>query len=103
VTADRTRTPGPDELSGLLSVNYAEGGTVLETLRAVKFLFMAPLILLFLLVVNLMTSPGQWWVQWAALGLGIAWFISLLKVIRAVIIAGGLAALGAVLLNRTRR
>jgi hypothetical protein len=76
---------------------------VLETLRAVKFLFMAPLILLFLFVVNVMTSPGQWWVQWAALGLGIAWFISLLKVVRAVIIAGGLAALGAILLNRTRR
>jgi hypothetical protein len=76
---------------------------VIATLRAVKFLFMAPLILLFLFVINVMTSPGQWWVQWAALGLGIAWFISLLKVIRAVIIAGGLAALGAILLSRTRQ
>lgn len=76
---------------------------MIATLRAVKFLFMAPLILLFLFVINVMTSPGQWWVQWAALGLGIAWFISLLKVIRAVIIAGGLAALGAILLSRTRQ
>jgi hypothetical protein len=76
---------------------------VIETLRAVKFLFMAPLILLFLFVVNVMTSPGAWWVQWAALGLGIAWFISLLKVIRAVIIAGGLAALGAIIFSRTRQ
>jgi hypothetical protein len=63
---------------------------------------MGPVILVFLFVINLMTSPGHWWVQWAALGIGIAWFVSLLRVIRAVIIAGGLAALGAVLFNRNR-
>lgn len=74
----------------------------METLRAVKFLFLAPVILAFLFVVNLMTSPGEWWVQWAALGLGIAWVISLFRVIRAVIVAGGLAALGAYLLSRQR-
>ena len=75
---------------------------MVATLRAVKFLFTAPLILLFLFVINLMTSPGHWWVQWAALGLGIAWFVSLMRVIRAVIVAGGLAALGTYLLNRQR-
>ena len=69
---------------------------MVETLKAVKFLFTAPLILLILFVINLMTSPGHWWVQWAALGLGIAWFFSLLRVIRAVIVAGGLAALGTI-------
>ena len=73
---------------------------MIETLRAVKFLFSAPLILLFLVVINLMTSPGHWWVQWAALGLGIAWFFSLLKVIRALVLAGGLAALVAYLSKR---
>jgi hypothetical protein len=73
---------------------------MVETLRAVKFLFTAPLILLFLVVINLMTSPGHWWVQWAALGLGIAWFFSLLKVIRALVLAGGLAALVAYLSKR---
>ena len=56
-----------------------------------------------LVVINLMTSPGDWWVQWAALGIGIAWFVSLFRVIRAVIIAGGLAALGAYILNRSRQ
>lgn len=75
---------------------------MVATLRAVKFLFTAPLILLFLFVINLMTSPGHWWVQWAALGLGIAWFFSLLRVIRAVVVAGGLAALGTYLYNRQR-
>ncbi len=73
-----------------------------RTLHSLKFLFMGPLILAFLFVINLMTSPGHWWVQWAALGIGIAWVISLFRVIRAVIIAGGLAALGAYFLNKQR-
>jgi hypothetical protein len=64
-----------------------------KTLKSLKFLFTGPLILLFLVVINLVTSPHHWWVQWAALGIGIAWFISLLRVIRAVILLGGLAAL----------
>jgi hypothetical protein len=75
---------------------------MVATLKAVKFLFTAPLILLMLFVINLMTSPGHWWVQWAALGLGIAWFCSLLRVIRAVILAGGLAALGTYIYNKQR-
>ena len=68
--------------------------------KAVKLLFMGPLILLMLVVINWMTSPGHWWVQWAALGIGIAWFSSLFKVIRAVIVAGGLAAFAAYLSQR---
>ena len=66
----------------------------LRTLRAATFLIKGPLILALLVVINLMTSPGHWWVQWAALGIGIAWVICLFRVIRAAIIAGGLAALG---------
>jgi hypothetical protein len=66
---------------------------MIKTLHSVKFLFIGPLILLFLVVVNLMTSPGDWWVQWAALGIGIAWVVSLLRVLRAMIVLGGLAAL----------
>ena len=69
-------------------------------LRRVKFLITAPFIVLMLFVINVMTSPGHWWVQWAALGIGIAWFFSLLRVIRAVILAGGLAALGAYLMRK---
>ena len=69
-------------------------------LRRVKFLITAPFIVLMLFVINVMTSPGHWWVQWAALGIGIAWFFSLLRVIRAVILAGGLAAVGAYLMRK---
>lgn len=71
-----------------------------STLHSATFLVKAPLILAFLVVINLLTSPGHWWVQWPALGLGIAWVISLFRVIRAIILAGGLAALAAYLLNR---
>jgi hypothetical protein len=77
-----------------------EDSNVVHTLRAAKFLVKAPLILAMLFVINLMTSPGHWWVQWAALGLGIAWVISLIRVARAVILAGGLAALAAILMRR---
>ena len=73
---------------------------MLGTLRAIKFLFMAPFILLLLTVINVMTSPGDWWIQWAALGIGIAWVVNLLRVVRAVILAGGLAAIGWYLWNR---
>jgi hypothetical protein len=71
----------------------------MRTLRAVKFLFIAPFIVGFLFVVNLMTWDGEWWVQWAALGIGLAWFLSLLRVLRAIVLAGGLAALGAYLVK----
>jgi len=64
-----------------------------RTIRAFKFLFVGPLVLALLVVINLMTSPGHWWVKWPALGIGIAWVISLLRVVRALIVVGGLAAL----------
>jgi hypothetical protein len=67
---------------------------------SVSFIFMAPLILAFLFVINLMTSPGDWWVQWAALGLGIAWFINVIKVMRTVMLLGGLAGLAAYMSRR---
>jgi hypothetical protein len=72
----------------------------MKTLRSIKFLFTAPLILIMLVVINWMTSPGEWWVQWAALGLGIAWVIALIRVMRALVLVGGLAALGVWLANR---
>ena len=73
---------------------------MVQTFQAVKFLIVGPLIVAFLAVINVMTSPGEWWVQWPALGIGIAWVISLLRVIRAVIVAGGVAALAAYLHSR---
>jgi hypothetical protein len=64
-----------------------------RTWRALKFLIKGPVILVFLVVVNAVTSPHHWWVQWAALGIGIAWVLCLLRVLRMMILLGGLAAL----------
>ena len=64
-----------------------------KTVRALRFLFVGPLVLALLFVINLMTSPGIFWFKWAALGIGIAWIVSLFRVIRMVIVLGGLAAL----------
>ena len=72
-------------------------------LRRVKFLITAPFIVLMLFVINLMTSPGDWWVQWAALGIGIAWVINFFKLIRDIALLGGLAAFSAYVLNRNRQ
>ena len=68
-----------------------------KTLRAARFLFVGPLVLVLLVLVNLMTSPGHWWIKWPALGIGIAWAISLLRVFRALVLVGGIAALVAYL------
>lgn len=70
---------------------------IFRTLRAVKFLVTGPVILAILVVINGMTTPGDWWVKWAALGIGIAWIISLLRVIRAIVLVGGVLALMAYL------
>ena len=70
---------------------------MLRTFRALKFLIKGPIILAMLIVINMVTSPHHWWWQWAALGIGIAWIISLIRVIQAVIVLGGVAALLALL------
>ncbi len=70
---------------------------MIRTLRAARFLLVGPLILVLLVFINLMTSPHHWWVQWAALGIGIAWVVSLLRVLQAAVLVGGLAALVAYL------
>ncbi len=72
-------------------------------MRSVTFLVKAPFIIAFLVLINLMTWNGHWWVQWAALGIGIAWFASLFRVLRAVVLAGGLAAIGAYFLKHRAR
>jgi len=64
-----------------------------RTFRAIRFLITGPLILVMLFVINLVTSPGHWWIQYPAMGIGIAWMISLFRVLRSVVVVGGLAAL----------
>ena len=76
---------------------------MMKTYRAAKFLVTGPLVLGLLFVINLLTSPGHWWIQWPAIGIGFAWVISFFRVVRAAIIVGGLAALGALLASQYRQ
>lgn len=71
-----------------------------RTLRALRFLFVGPVVLVALFFVNLLTTPGDWWIQWVALGIGIAWVAALIRVVSAALLVGGLAALGALLFKR---
>ncbi|HZM61605.1 MAG TPA: hypothetical protein VFB85_17465 [Vicinamibacterales bacterium] len=71
-----------------------------STLNSLGFLIQGPIILAILVLINWMTG-GPWWVQWPALGIGIAWVFSLLRVLRALLVVGGLAGLAAYL-NRKR-
>jgi len=65
-----------------------------KTFRAIKFLITGPMILAMLFVIQLMTPGGHLWFRWAVFGIGIAWVLSLFRVLRSIILAGGLAALG---------
>jgi hypothetical protein len=47
-----------------------------------------------------MTDPHHWWVKWPALGIGIVWVISLFRVMRLLVVVGGVAALVAALRRR---
>jgi len=71
-----------------------------RTLRAAKFLVVGPCVLVFLVIINLMTAPGHWWVKWPALGISIAWVFSFLRVLKAAVLVGGITALIAVLRKR---
>ena len=47
------------------------------------------------LLINWMTSPGDWWVQWVALGMGIAVLVAWGRALRLVFTAAVLGAVAA--------
>lgn len=69
--------------------------------NSLSFLITGPIILAFLYVVNSMTGGEPWW-QWAALGIGLAWVLTLLRAMRLLLLVGGLAGLAALLGARRR-
>ena len=54
-------------------------------------------------LINLMTTPGHWWVQWVALGMGIAVIAAWARAVRALVAAGALAAVAAYVYRRFGR
>lgn len=73
---------------------------IVKTLRAVRFLFVGPLVYLVLVMVNHTVHPGGNWLHWAGFGIAIAWVVSLIRVIQAAVLVGGVAALIALLRRR---
>jgi hypothetical protein len=61
--------------------------------RSLSFLVKGPFILAICFLVSWMTD-GDWF-KWAALGIGIAWFVSLFRVLRAALVLGGIGAVAA--------
>jgi hypothetical protein len=51
-------------------------------------------------VINAMTSPGHWWFQWVALGMGIATVVALAKGLRTFLVLGLLAGAGWIVYRR---
>ncbi len=68
--------------------------------RAVTMPFKALFIVGLCALINAMTSPGHWWFQWVALGMGIATVIALAKGLRTALVLGLLAVVGWWLLRR---
>jgi len=68
--------------------------------RAVRFLFLGPVILLGLFAVNVLNWHGHWWVHRPAILIGLVWFLALFRVLRAAVLVGGVAALVTYLTRR---
>ena len=64
-----------------------------------RFLITGPIILAFLFILDWMTPGASWW-HWAALGIGFAWVMTLLRAVRLLLVVGGLAGLAALLARR---
>ena len=69
--------------------------------NSLSFLITGPIILAFLFFVDLMTPGVSWW-HWAALGIGLAWVMTLLRALRMLVMVGGLAGLAALIASRRR-
>lgn len=46
-------------------------------------------------VINAMTTPGHWWVQWVALGMGISVVVAWWRALKVLVAGGALVALAA--------
>jgi len=63
-----------------------------RTLRnAVTLPFTALFVVGVCVAINAFTSPGHWWAQWVALGMGIAVIAAWGRALKLAIVAGGLA------------
>jgi hypothetical protein len=68
----------------------------IRTLRkAITLPFTALFVVGLCFFINWTTAPGHWWVQWVALGMGIAVVCAWIRALRVLIAGGALAVIGA--------
>lgn len=76
----------------------------MNPIRTVRDAITLPFTALFVVgvcfAINAFASPGHWWVQWVALGMGIAVVCAWARALKLAIAAGGLAWLAHVLLRQ---
>jgi hypothetical protein len=68
--------------------------SIRDLTRAVTMPFKALFVFGLCAVINLMISPGHWWFQWVALGMGIATAVALAKGLRSALALGSVVAVG---------
>lgn len=62
--------------------------------RAITLPFTAVFVVGLCFVINWMTAPGHWWVQWVALGMGIAVVVAWARALKLLLAGGALVVLG---------
>lgn len=73
-------------------------GTAVNPIRTLHKALTLPFTALFVvglcLLINILTAPGHWWVQWVALGMGIAVAVAWLRALKVLVAGAAIAALG---------
>lgn len=67
---------------------------VTDITRAITFPFKIVFVVGICAFINYLTSPGHWWVQWVAFGMGIALLCIWARALKTAICAGILAGIG---------
>jgi hypothetical protein len=71
-----------------------------DTFDAVASLFRFVFVVGLCFAINAVTSPGHWWAQWVALGMGIAVFVAWARAIKSVLVALIVGAIGVWIFKR---
>jgi hypothetical protein len=67
---------------------------VRDLTQAIVMPFKALFVVGLCFVINWMTSPGHWWVQWVALGMGIAVLVAWARAAKTLLLLGLVAFVG---------
>ncbi len=67
---------------------------VSDLTRAITYPFRMIFVVGLCAFINYFTSPGVWWVQWVAFGMGIGLIVVWARAIKALVAAIGIAAIG---------